>query len=161
MKITDTHVYFYGKGDIFSNWQPANFLDPVLQVDFANTEQAFMAYKAFFFQDDAALTKIKQETSASKVKELGRGIRWYNEKAWQAVRYGYMVWVNYLKYSKNKEYKEFLLNTQDKILVEASPYDRVWGVGLGENDPLILDEKNWNGQNLLGKALMDVRDYYL
>lgn len=159
MKTTDTHVYFWDGP--FSNWTNAPFFDNVAQVQFYNTEQAFMYYKSFFFGDHGTLAKIIIEFSPSEVKQLGRQIKGYDDKAWQAVRYGYMVYVNYLKFSKNEDFKNVLLETKGKTLVEASPYDRVWGVGLREDDPFILDETKWQGQNLLGKALMDVRDYYL
>jgi len=68
-----------------------------------------------------------------------------------------MIAVNYAKFSSSHFMKDAILSTYPKILVEASPYDKIWGVGLGENDDLILDEKNWDGMNLLGKALMNVR----
>jgi ribA/ribD-fused uncharacterized protein len=70
-----------------------------------------------------------------------------------------MVAANYFKYSQNEEFKEALLNPEfdGKHFVEASPYDKIWGVGLGEDNPLVDDETNWKGQNLLGKALDEVR----
>ena len=67
------------------------------------------------------------------------------------------IYVNYLKFSQNEIFKQKLLETGNRILVEASPVDKIWGVGLDENDENILDESKWKGQNLLGKALMEVR----
>ena len=78
---------------------------------------------------------------------------------WECVRYGFMVYANYLKYSQNPDLAQKLLSTKDKVLVEASPSDLVWGIGLGENQDISIldDEKNWRGRNLLGESLMRVR----
>ncbi len=164
MKITDTHVYFYT--NYFSNWFSTKdikpqFTDPISSLTWNNTEETFMYYKAVFHEDFDTAAKIIKHAKELKhpngVKDLGRQVKNYNDKAWSCVRLGYMVYVNYLKFSQNEEFKRYLLDTDDKILVEASPVDGVWGVKLAENDPLILDEKNWKGLNLLGVALMEVR----
>ncbi len=159
---TPTHLYFYSGKEFYSNWHRYEFTDPITGVKFYNTEQAFMWYKADFFKDLLARDKIAAEPDAKKSKELGRQVRGYNERGWESVRLGYMTWVNYCKFTEisfqGMEIKKHLLHSGNKILVEASPYDKIWGVGLREDDPLILDEKTWNGQNLLGVALMKVRD---
>lgn len=164
MKTTDTHVYFYT--NCFSNWYSTKDIKPQFRdfltgLTWNNTEEAFMYYKAVFHNDSETANKIIFHSSRREhplgVKDLGRQVKNFNDKAWGCVRYGYMVYVNYLKYSQNQEFKDLLLLTENKVLVEASPIDRVWGAGLSEKDPLILDEGNWTGQNLLGKALMEVR----
>lgn len=155
MKITDTHVYFW-RG-IFSNWHICEFTDPDTGIKFHNTEQAFMWYKADFFKDENAKKLIESENDPQKVKKLGRAVEKFDEKIWESVRFTYMVHVNKMKFSQNHELKTQLLETFGKILTEASPYDTIWGVGLREEDPLILDEKNWRGLNLLGESLMTVR----
>lgn len=155
MKTTATHVYFYGTREIYSNWNNAHFTEN--GITFHNSEQAFMWHKADFFKDTLIRDKIAQEVNPKEVKALGRLVAGYDDIKWNEVRYGYMVHVNILKFKQNPFYHLTLFNTADRILVEASPYDKIWGVGLGENDPLILDEKNWLGGNLLGKALMEVR----
>ncbi len=120
-----------------------------------------MFYKAFFFGDKTVCSLIEEHAKARahprEVKELGRRVRNYNDKIWSTVRFGFMTYVNLLKYQQNPDLGAQLKDTGDRVLVEASPVDRVWGVGLGENDPLILDEKNWTGKNLLGQSLMTVR----
>ncbi len=165
MKITNTHIYFYT--NFLSNWYSTKdikpqFTDPLTKLTWNNTEEAFMFYKANFHQDFVTANKIVNHAIMRRhpreVKDLGREVLDYSDKAWSCVRYGYMVYVNYLKFSQNEDFKKQLLETSDKILVEASPYDAVWGVKLGEDDPLILSEDNWKGLNLLGKALMEVRN---
>ncbi len=158
MKITDTHVYFYSGREIYSNWHNIEHFDPVAGLTFANTEQNFMWYKADFFKDIETRDKIALEVDPRKVKGLGRQVKNYNEEAWKLVRRGFMAWPNYCKFSQIEDYGNQLKATDDKILVEASPFDCVWGVGLGENAPEILDESKWLGLNLLGYALMDVRE---
>ena len=155
MRHTETHVYFW-EGP-FSNWDSCHLTD-VGSLKFLNSEQAFMWYKANFFKDKEICAHLSSPFMTPKeAKKLGRQIKGYNEKAWDCVRLGFMVYVNYLKFSQNPSHGQILKDTEQKTLVEASPYDKIWGVGLAENNDLILDEKNWLGQNLLGKALMEVR----
>lgn len=155
MKITDTHIYFWD--GIYSNWHPSEFVDKDYAIMFANTEQAFMYRKAKQFNDNETARKMLLTPNPREVKKLGRLVKGYDDAKWAEVRYDIMVTLNLWKFQDNPEFKEELLATGDKIIVEASPYDVVWGVGLGEDDPLILDEKNWKGENLLGKAIMEVR----
>lgn len=165
MKITDTHVFFYT--NFMSNWYSTQdikpqFTDPITKIAFNNTEEAFMWYKSYFFNDTNTCDKIVEHAKAAKhprdVKALGREVRGYNEEAWSIVRLGFMTYVNLLKYRQNPDLTAKLIETGNRILVEASPVDKVWGVGLSENDPLILDPANWTGLNLLGIALMRVRE---
>lgn len=158
MRTTDTHVYFYGQSDRYSNWNNCHLTDPITGMYFHNTEQAFMWQKANFFRDNKITQLAGTETNPREVKKLGRMVAKYDDKLWTTVKFGYMVYVNYLKFKQNAYDGLVLITTGNKILVEASPYDCIWGVGLGQDDDLILDEKNWKGQNLLGKALMEVRN---
>lgn len=155
MKITDTHIYFWN--GIYSNWFPIDFIDPNVKQQFHNSEQGFMWHKAMFFLDSEIADKILETTNPRTIKALGRQIRDYDDTKWSKVRYNIMVDVNFFKFFQNENLKKELLDSGDKIIVEASPYDKIWGVGLMEDNPLILNDKNWQGENLLGKALMDVR----
>jgi hypothetical protein len=157
MITTDTHVYFYSGKEIYSNWHRCQFIDPITGFALYSTEQAFMWYKADFFKDDNVRDQILNERDPKATKELGRLVRCYHDKAWECVRLGYMAHVNLMKFSQNTEFAAELLSTGDRILVEASPYDGIWGVKLAVDDPLILDKANWKGRNLLGEALMTVR----
>lgn len=124
---------------------------------FYNSEQAFMYEKAKMF-DPAMTKKILKEGRPWKVKQLGRQVRNYNDTVWNESRYSIMKQIIREKANGNKDFKQILLSTEDAILVEASPYDRIWGVGIDSNNPNIYNPTKWSGYNLLGKALMEVRN---
>lgn len=168
MRVTDTHVYFWG--GVFSNFYPAKVtIDITTKVDdhpiyeshletFESSEHAFMARKAKQFGDEHAYRDICVAYDPSTAKAIGRSVKGYVDEEWAKTRYGHMFDACLAKFY-GTELEDDLMKTGDKIIVEASPYDKIWGVGLGENDPLILDEKNWKGENLLGKVLMEVRQF--
>jgi ribA/ribD-fused uncharacterized protein len=167
MKVTDKHVLFWGEWP--SNWYPAGFDVKVLDkgetktLHFFNSEQYFMWVKAKTFNDQETADKILKTKDPKKAKALGREVKNYDDEVWSRMRYKVMVDANKLKYSQNKDLKELI--TSDKFkgkgYIEASPVDGVWGVKLGENDPDADDETKWKGQNLLGKALDETREWLL
>jgi len=154
-RITKTHVYFWGD-TTFSNWGPSKFR--YKGQNFENSEQAFMWEKARVFEDYEIANKILLVDNPSLIKKLGRKVKNFDPAVWDRKSYDIMYEVNMSKYLQNPELKKILLSTGDKTIVEASPYDKVWGVGLHWNDDKILDESNWDGLNLLGKVLVEVRD---
>lgn len=154
-RVTETHVYFV-RGP-FSQWAYSPFYDESTDSHFINCEQFMMARKAITFNDKETLEKIMKETSPKNIKDLGRLVKNYDEAAWSAIRFEQVKIGNYLKFSQLPKFKELLMSTGNRKLVEAAHYDRVWGVGLRQEDDLILDESNWLGQNLLGKAITEVR----
>lgn len=154
MKIIDNHLFFYGEE--FSNWHDAPFKDLVTGIPFQNSEQAFMWWKAFTFNDFETCGKIEINPNPRVNKQLGREVKNFDPKIWSFVSYGIMKMVNYAKYTQNPVLRDKLLSTGDLILVEASPYDKIWGIGMDETNPDLLDEEKW-GHNLLGKALVEVR----
>lgn len=153
MTQNEEMILFYG--GFMSNWCPARFEKDGMTFD--NSEQYFMFKKAWFFKDFQAVKQILQSTDPQTVKSIGRTIKNYDDFKWAKVRVQFMYEANFLKYSKNPEFKKMLLSTGDKILVEASPVDTIWGIGLDENDPDAFDQTKWKGLNLLGQVLMDVR----
>ena len=164
MRVTDKHIFFWG--EFPSNWYKCHFTvkHDGNDLEFFNSEQYFMWMKAITFGDDETAEKIlKKGHNPKTAKALGREVKNYDDKKWNEIRYKVMVDANYFKYSQSEELKELLLNQEfnGKHFCEASPKDRIWGVGMGECDPLIDDEKNWKGQNLLGKALDEVREMFL
>lgn len=92
------------------------------------------------------------------MKKLGRKVRNYDDSIWKEKRYDVVVKGNIAKFSQNEKLRSFLLSTGSKILVEASPKDTIWGIGLEESSPDALSPRKWQGENLLGFALMEVRD---
>ena len=149
MKVTETHVYFWG--GIYSNFFECN-----IEYDdhqFHSSEQLFMYLKALHFEDDDIAERIIESTSPKEAKRLGRLIKNFDEHSWLQVREFCMNEAVTTKFNQNPLLKKQLLEHKGKTFVEASPYDCIWGVGLIENDPKILDETKWRGLNLLGKCI--------
>ena len=109
-------------------------------------------------KDYETLEEILSAENQKEIKDLGRKIKNFNEELWNREKYEIVKRGNLAKFSQNENLKEFLLNTGDKIIVEASPYDSIWGIGMGAKDENIEDPTAWKGENLLGFALMEVRD---
>ena len=151
---TDNHIYFWGS--VYSQWHKCKFSDE--GIIFTSAEQYMMYHKAKTFNDTEIAMKILKSSDPSVQKKLGRSVRGYKEDIWNEKRLSVVAMGNYLKFSQNRDLKEEILGTGNKIFVEGSPYDRIWGVGLDCTDIRILDEKHWDGMNLLGKALMMARE---
>jgi ribA/ribD-fused uncharacterized protein len=156
MDLTNKRIYFW-RG-IFSQWAKCDIYDDILGITFNCAEQSMMWHKANTFKDEEAKEKILKVKDPREHRAIGRSIKNYDDKVWGEVRYDIVAATNYAKFSQKTEWKELLIYTDGYELVEASPYDRIWGVGLGEDNPEILDKKNWQGENLLGKAIMQARD---
>jgi ribA/ribD-fused uncharacterized protein len=117
-----------------------------------------MACKARMFPDnDDILTEIMTTTNPTTIKALGRSVRNYDDAVWAQHRYNQVLRGIKAKFSQNPAMAKILLNTGDAIIAEASPTDRIWGVGLRATDSRILNPSKWQGQNLLGRALMETR----
>jgi len=155
-RVTNTHIYFWGR--IFSQWHKLGFYDEELKQRFNCAEQYMMYKKALLFGDEYIAEQIITTADPREQKALGRKIKRFEPSLWDSHRFDIVVDGNMLKFGKHPIAKNILLKTKNMILVEASPHDKIWGVGLHWNDDLILDEKNWKGHNLLGKALMRVRE---
>lgn len=140
----------------FSQWYPSEFVVDGVAYYFA--EQYMMAKKALLFKDYDTLSKILSSNDPKVIKQLGREVRNFDPNVWNQHKYEIVVEGNMAKFSQNPELKKFLESTGHKILVEASPYDRIWGIGLKDTSELVADPSKWRGQNLLGFALMEVRD---
>lgn len=133
--------------------------DKPYELNFNTAEQAMMFGKAILFHDYETADEILKTSDAKTQKELGRKVKNYNDELWSKRRLQWVTKVNYHKFDQNPELKDFLVNTcKNYILCEASPVDRVWGTGSTVDDYRTFDVNLWNGQNLLGKALMRVRD---
>ena len=138
-----------------SQWYEASF--EIDGVKYKTAEHYMMAEKARLFGNDNLLPEILAASHPGEAKKLGRQIKGFNEGTWSEHRLPIVVRGNVSKFSQNKALQEFLLNTGERILVEASPRDRIWGIGLGSNNPDAENPYKWRGLNLLGFALMEVR----
>lgn len=159
-------IFFWGhqpdpSGEItrscLSQWWQQNFT--VGSLSYCCMEQYMMAEKARVFGDFQIEKEIMQTHYPKQIKALGRAIKNFSEEVWNQRKYEIVLTGNYYKFSQNKDLKEWLLSTKNRILVEASPYDRIWGIGLSASEPsnLLCNPLNWKGENLLGFALMEVR----
>lgn len=140
----------------FSQWYPVEF--KVDDFTYANAEQFMMASKAKLFNDEEIFEQIVNTQDPKTVKALGRKVRGFEDSIWKERRFEIVKRGNLHKFTQNKKLKEFLLSTENKIIVEASPYDRIWGIGMEKNNKNIENPLKWGGQNLLGFALMAVRE---
>jgi len=139
----------------FSQWYPTPF--EVDGVRYATAEHYMMAGKARLFGDEAALERILLAASPAVAKKLGRTVQGFDEPRWNERRFEIVVAGNAAKFGQHPDLRAFLLATKQRILVEASPVDRIWGIGLSRDDPRAQRPDAWRGLNLLGFALMVVR----
>ncbi|MDQ8707062.1 NADAR family protein [Streptomyces sp. LHD-70] len=138
-----------------SQWWPAPF--EVDGVRYATAEHWMMAAKARLFDDAEAERKAITATSPAAAKKAGRLVRGFDEQLWQRERFSIVVEGSVHKFAAHEDLREFLLGTGKRVLVEASPVDRIWGIGLAADDPRAEDPARWRGTNLLGFALMEAR----
>ncbi|WP_233219922.1 NADAR family protein [Micromonospora sp. RP3T] len=139
-----------------SQWWPAAFT--VDGREFATAEHWMMWHKATLFDDHATAERVLAATHPHRAKALGRQVRGFDEAVWVARRREVVVAGNVAKFGQHEPLRRFLLGTGDRVLVEASPTDRVWGIGLTADDPRAADPATWRGENLLGFALMAARE---
>jgi len=143
----------------FSQWFELPFI--VDGLTYKTAEHWMMANKALLFNDLKTHQKVIRAKSPGEAKELGRQVLGFDEQIWVANRFGIVVNVNIHKFNQHPEFVNFLINTKERILVEASPIDKIWGIGLSKDAEHIDNPYFWNGQNLLGFALMEVRDFFI
>lgn len=159
MVVTETFVLFWGEEDIYSNFHPSKF--SLEGHVFHWSEQAFMWLKALQFGDakiaDALLAQTPYNSSPLECKRLGRQVTPFDEVVWNERGLEAMRRVVAAKFAQNPHLARQLLDTGDRVLAEASPYDRIWGIGWGESDREAQDVSRWKGRNLLGQVLMEVR----
>lgn len=121
-------------------------------------EQYMMAEKARIFGDEATRQRILAESDPEAIKKLGREVQNFDAKVWDQQKFDVVVQGNLAKFGQNPALRKYLLSTGVRILVEASPFDRIWGIGMREDDKDVQKPERWFGTNLLGFALMVVRD---
>ena len=158
---SDRFVYFWkptktSNHGCFSNWWYCKFKDSKGFL-YQNTEQYMMAKKAELFGDNETFIQIMSNPNPKSCKNLGRRVKGFDNSIWDNYKYQIVFEGCLLKFSQNPLLREKLLLTGTQLLVEASPYDKIWGIGLTEEQAKQTNPSLWPGQNLLGKCLMEVR----
>jgi ribA/ribD-fused uncharacterized protein len=158
-----TYMPFYGHtaepgritNAVYSQFYPVEFRIDGLHYRWA--EQWMMAAKARLFGDQDALAAILAANEPRTCKKIGRSVRNYDDGRWSAARFDFVVTGNIAKFDQNQPLRDHLLSSDDAILVEAAPRDKIWGIGFGRDNPAVRDPLRWRGRNLLGFALIKVR----
>lgn len=151
-------IYFWKPTDkygAFSQWYKSDFTD-INDVKYNCAEQFMMYQKAILFGDNEVANEILNETDPKNIKALGRKIKNFNQQEWDENKFEIVIAGNFYKFNQNNELKNILLNTGNEDIAEASPFDKIWGIGIDEK--AAESGAEWQGENLLGKALMIVRD---
>ena len=152
--ITENYVFFWG--GICSQWYASEF-----QIDgqkYNCAEQYMMYKKALLFEDEEVANAIMRTQNPKEQKALGRKVRGFNKEKWEEVCREYVYEANYAKFTQNPKLLEELMSYGNREIVEASPYDKIWGIGLHETSPDIEDKSKWQGTNWLGEAIMRTKE---
>lgn len=166
LHTTDKYIFFYGyelqiPELTFQNWYPAVFEEPSPKLGqppnrFPTGEHYIMYHKALLMHDTDTAALVLRAATPAEANRLGRGVKNYDGKLWRAERDGVAERLTYLKFSQVEECRRALLGSGEKEIAEASPQDRVWGIGF-RGDEAEGREDEW-GENVAGKALMKVRE---
>lgn len=185
MKVTSDFVFFWGKEDIFSQWNSASFVYE--DILFKTAEHYMMFQKAVFFEysdksisdiksiiaeersllankyyeTDNILVKILNASTPKKAKDLGKEVKFFNKQRWEAIVAKVLFKGNQLKFSQNKSLYDTFMSFKLQRFVEASPYDKIYGIGLKSSHPDASNPSRWRGQNILGDVLTQLRDYFI
>lgn len=154
MKITDKYVLFWS--GIYSQWDPCQFT--IDGVTYNCCEQYMMAKKALLFKDKASYNAIMSTDNPKEQKAIGRKVKNFDTNLWNKFCREYVYEGNLAKFTQNPKLMDKLIKTGNREIVEGSPYDTIWGIGLKWDDPKALDKSQWQGSNWLGEAIMRVRD---
>ncbi len=149
-------TFFWRSGSPFSNWHPSVFT--VAGIRYNCTEQYMMHQKAVLFGDAAMAEKILQTDSPKEQKAFGRKVHDFDKDTWEANCKQIVYDGSRAKFTQNEDLLATLLATEGTTLVEASPRDRIWGIGLSENNPKAQSRDTWRGKNWLGEVLTKLRE---
>lgn len=159
-------VYFWGHTNksndevgkfCFSQWFESPFT--VDHITYKTSEHWMMAQKALFFNDQVTFEKVIMSEKPGEAKKLGRKVLGFDEQVWNHKRFEIVKLGNIHKFNQNPKFAAYLCTTENAILVEASPVDTIWGIGLAQDNEDIDNIYIWRGLNLLGFVLMEVRDF--
>lgn len=162
MKITNNFVFFWKS--YLGNWSKTpNGLTTIIngkEITVPTSEHLFMAFKAEYFKDFENLENIINTSDPKEAKNYGRKVKNFNQAAWDKVCFNIMFKAITIRFEQDPIFAEKLMSEEykGKEFVEASPFDKIWGIGMDENNPNIEDKSKWLGQNLLGKCLNTLRE---
>jgi ribA/ribD-fused uncharacterized protein len=154
MKITDKYVFFWG--GIYSQWYQSDMI--IDGVSYNCCEQYMMHQKALTFGDTEIAEKIMAISNSKEQKRLGRLVKGFDKSVWDSKAFSVVYKGNLAKFTQNPTLMSQLMTTGNRIIVEASPLDNIWGIGLHEDNEDCLDPSLWKGTNLLGFAITAVRN---
>lgn len=149
--------FFWQSSSPLSNWHPAIFKDDE-GLTFYNSEQYMMYKKALLFNDIVTAEKIIKNKSPKECKALGRKVKNFDSETWDAVSQEVVYQGCLYKFQQNKVLKSYLMKSGNRLIAEASPYDKHWGIGLNAHQARRIPREAWPGKNWLGTVLMRVRD---
>lgn len=144
-----------------SQWHMVDFIDISTNTKFNCAEQYMMYHKALLFNDQESAAKILAAAHPRDQQALGRNVAGFDKNVWDLYARDIVYNGNYYRFMQNRDQYDLLLSTQGTTLVEASPEDTIWGIGLGKDDPRCLDRKLWRGTNWLGETLTKLRDDFI
>lgn len=160
---SNSFLFFWGGGNTggvgkncLSQWALSDMI--IDGYTYSSCEQYMMVQKAILFGDMEIATKIMNTEHPRECKKLGRLVKNFNPEIWDSYKYDIVKKGNYYKFKQNSKFRRYLLSKDVDYFVEASPYDKIWGIGLKETSIGVNDPKNWKGKNLLGFAITEVRD---
>ena len=157
MKITDEYVFFWR--EYLSQWNMKSFKDNE-GIEYSCAEQYMMAKKAQLFNDDEIYDLIMEDGHPKQMQTHGRQVHNFDKRVWDQNAIAIVYQGNLYKFQQNPELLEGLVATRGRTLVEASPFDEIWGIGLAEDSPWCTDRDKWRGTNWLGYTLTNLRDNY-
>ncbi|KAI0213857.1 NADAR domain-containing protein [Lamellibrachia satsuma] len=155
MAQEEQYVFFWGNSSPFSQWYPCTFT--VDDVEYCCAEQYMMHQKAVLFGDDQTAKRIMDTHNPKEQKALGRQVKSFDAKVWNEQCRDIVEKGNVAKFSQNLDLKRAIFETTGSVLVEASPRDTIWGIGLGAGNPKAKNKSTWRGKNWLGYVLTNVR----
>lgn len=150
--------YFFFYTGYLSNWANTPFTDTQTDIRYSCSEQFMMHKKALLFGDGYIAEKILESNHPKVQKALGREVKGFDKETWDFHARQIVYEGCFYKFKQNREAYDYLMGTRGHYLVEASPYDTVWGIGLGCNDEKAGNPENWRGTNWLGQVLTALRE---
>jgi len=158
-KLREDFIFYFGEESVFSHWFKCSF--SINNQSFCCVEQYLMYQKARLFNDAEIAKRILNSSNPARHHHLGKKVAGFNKQSWQQKCRQFAFDGNYGKFTQNSILLETLLQTEGKNFAEASPYDRLWGIGLSMKNPKIYDRSQWRGRNWAGEVLQSVRDKFL